>query len=47
MEAKVNEMLDAGIICSIHPRDIRFVAQTVLAQKMHEGDGLALDELKH
>jgi hypothetical protein len=47
MEAKIDEMLEAGIIRPIHPRDVRFVAQTVLAQKTHEGQGLPLDELKH
>ena len=47
METKLDEMLEAGIIHSIHPRDVQFVAQMVLAQKMHEGDGLTLDELKH
>ena len=40
-------MLDAGVIRPIHPRDVRFVAQTVLAQKTHEGQGQPLDELKH
>ncbi|KDR76580.1 hypothetical protein GALMADRAFT_43209, partial [Galerina marginata CBS 339.88] len=35
MEAKVDEILEAGIIRQIHPRDVRFVAQTVLAQKAH------------
>jgi hypothetical protein len=47
IESKVDEMLEAGIIRPIHPRDVRFVAQTVLAQKTHEGQGLPLDELKH
>ena len=47
MEAKINEMLEAGIICSIHPKDVRFVAQTVLVQKAHKGDGLTIKELKH
>lgn len=35
------------MIRQIHPRDVHFVAQTVLAQKAHEGQGLAIDELKH
>ena len=47
MEAKVDEMLEAGIISRIHPRDVCFVAQMVLAQKAHEGDGLTIEELKH
>jgi hypothetical protein len=40
-------MLEADIIRQIHPQDVRFVAQTVLAQKAHEGEGLTIDELKH
>ena len=47
MEMKIDEMLEAGVICRIHPRDVRFVAQMVLAQKTHEGEGLTLDELKY
>jgi len=33
LESKTDEMLEAGVIRQIHPRDVRFVAQTVLAQK--------------
>ena len=40
-------MLNAGIICQIHPRDVHFVAQTVLAQKTHDGQGLPLNKLKY
>jgi hypothetical protein len=47
VNAKVDEMLEAGIIRPIHPRDVRFVAQTVLAQKTHDGQGLDIDVLKH
>jgi len=47
ISSKVDEMLEAGIICPIHPRDICFVAQTVLAQKTHDGQGVPLNELKH
>lgn len=47
VDAKVNEMLEAGIIRPIHPSEVRFVAQTVLAQKTHEGQGRGIDELKH
>ena len=47
MEAKIDKMLEAGIISSIHPRDICFIAQMVLAQKAHERDGLTIEELKH
>ena len=47
MEMKIDEMLEAGIIRCIHPWDVRFVAQTVLAQNAHGGDGLTINELKH
>jgi len=47
LESKIDEMLEAGVIHQIHPRDVCFVAQTVLAQKAHKGQGLAIDELKH
>lgn len=47
LDSKVDEMLNAGIIAPIHPRDVKCVASTVLAQKAHEGQGLTLDELKH
>jgi intracellular sulfur oxidation DsrE/DsrF family protein len=47
INAKVDEMLEAGIIRSIHPSEVRFVAQTVLAKKVHEGEGLSIEELKY
>jgi hypothetical protein len=47
VNSKVNEMLEAGIIRPIHPSEVRFVAQTVLAQKAHDGQGLCIEELKH
>ena len=47
VNTKVDEMSEAGIIRPIHPSEVRFVAQTVLAQKTHEGQGLGIDELKH
>jgi hypothetical protein len=47
IEAKVNEMLAAGIIWHIHPRDVHFIAQTVLVQKTHKGEGLTLDKPTH
>ena len=47
MNKKVDEMLEAGIIRPIHPSEVRFVAQTVLAKKTHEGEGLSIGELKH
>ena len=47
MVAKVQEMLKGGIICPMHPGEVRCVAPSVLAQKVHENKGLPLDELKH
>jgi hypothetical protein len=47
VNAKVDEMLEAGIIRPIHPSEVRFVAQTVLAQKTHEGHGRDIEELKY
>ena len=47
VNTKVNEMLEAGVIRPIHPREVRFVAQTVLAQKTHDGQGLSIEELKY
>jgi len=47
MEAKVDEMLKASIICPIHPGDVKCVAPSVLAQKAHENTGLSSDKLKH
>jgi hypothetical protein len=47
VKGKVNEMLEAGIVCPIHPSEVRFVVQTVLAKKTHERQGLSIEELKH
>ena len=47
MAAKVQEMLKGGIIRPMHPGEVRCVAPSVLAQKVHENTGLPLDELKH
>src|ERR1700678_752120 len=47
IDDKVDEMLEADIIRPIHPSEVRFVAQTVLAQKVHEGHGLNIEVLKH
>ena len=46
LELKIDEMLEVGVIHQIHPWDVRFVAQTVLAQKTHGGQGLTIDKLK-
>jgi hypothetical protein len=40
-------MLEAGIVCPVHPSEVRFIVQTVLAKKTHEGQGLSIKELKY
>jgi hypothetical protein len=47
LHTKVDEMVGAGIVAPIHPRDVRAVAPVVFSKKTHEGQGLPLDELKH
>jgi hypothetical protein len=47
LHTKVDEMVEAGVIAPIHPRDVRAVAPVVFSKKTHEGQGLLLDELKH
>jgi hypothetical protein len=47
INGKVNEILEAGIVRPIHPSKVRFVVQTVLAKKTHEGQGLSIEELKY
>jgi len=47
MEAKVDEMLKGGMIQPMHPGEVKCVAPSVLAQKIHGNTGLSSDELKH
>jgi hypothetical protein len=47
LHTKLEEMTKAGIIAPIHPRDVQAVAPVAFSKKMHEGQGLPLDELKH
>ena len=47
MEVKVDEMLKGGIVCPIHPGEVKCVAPSVLAHKVHGNMGLSSDELKH
>ena len=47
MATKVQEMLKGGIIRPMHPGEVCCVAPSVVAQKVHEGSGLSLDELQH
>jgi len=47
METKVDEMLKAGVIRTAHPGEVKCVAPSVLAQKVHGNTGLSSKELKH
>ena len=47
LHTKVDDMIAAGIVAPIHPRDVCAVAPVVFSKKTHEGQGLPLDELKH
>lgn len=40
-------MLEAGIIEACKPEDVKCFSATTLAQKAHQGKGLALEELQH
>jgi len=43
--AKVNELLEAGIIEQCGPGEVKCIAPTVLAKKAHEGEGLSMEQL--
>lgn len=45
-DAKIDEMLEAGVIRQIHPSEVKCAAPTVLAPKPYE-NGLPLAELQH
>ena len=47
MEAKVDDMLKAGVVCPMHPGEVKCTALSVLAHKVHGNTGLSLDKLKH
>jgi transposase InsO family protein len=47
LNKQVDDMAAAEIIRPIHPRDVKCVSPTVLAQKEHDGGGLTIDELLH
>ena len=44
---KVDEMLEGGIICPMHPAEVKCMAPLVLAQKAHGNTGLSTEELLH
>ncbi len=44
----IDKMLKLKIIAPIHPKDVKCISPTTLAQKAHQdGNALSLDELKH
>jgi hypothetical protein len=43
----IDTMLEAGIIEPCKPEDVKCISATTLAQKAHQGKGLALGELQH
>ena len=43
----IDTMLEAGIIEACKPEEVKCISPTTLAQKTHEGKGLALEELQH
>ncbi|KAJ3804357.1 hypothetical protein F5876DRAFT_83317 [Lentinula aff. lateritia] len=47
LHAKVDELLEAGVIEHCNPEDVKCVLPLILAQKAHEGKGLMVEELMH
>ncbi|GAW03058.1 Retrovirus-related Pol polyprotein from transposon opus Includes: ame: Full=Protease [Lentinula edodes] len=47
LHAKVDELLEAGVIERCNPEDVKCVSPLTLAQKAHEGTGLTVEELMH
>ena len=47
LHEKLQAMLDADVIEPCEPGQVKCVSPTTLAQKMHEGVGLTLEELQH
>ena len=43
----IDTMLEAGVIEACKPEDVKCISTTTLAQKAHQGKGLALEELQH
>ena len=43
----IDTMLEAGVIEACKPEDVKCISATTLAQKTHQGKGLALEELQH
>ncbi|GAV99845.1 Retrovirus-related Pol polyprotein from transposon opus Includes: ame: Full=Protease [Lentinula edodes] len=47
LHAKVDELLEAGVIKRCNLEDVKCVSPLTLAQKAHEGAGLMVEELMH
>ena len=47
VHAKVDDMLKAGVIRQIHPRNVKCVSPIVLSKKTHESGGLPIADLVH
>ena len=45
IDSRVDKMLEAKIIWPIHPSEVQFIAQTVLAKKVHDGQELDMTSL--
>lgn len=45
--AKIDELLEAGVIAPCKPSQVKCVTLITLAHKVHEGEGLTLDELRY
>ncbi|OBZ74276.1 hypothetical protein A0H81_05598 [Grifola frondosa] len=44
---KIHKLLAAGVIEACNPSQVKCIAPITLAKKVHEGEGLALEELQH
>lgn len=47
LHARIDDMLTAGVLEQCEPGQVKCVSPTTLAQKVHEGAGLTLEELQH
>ncbi|KAG6912519.1 hypothetical protein DXG01_014037, partial [Tephrocybe rancida] len=47
LHTSIDDMIAAGIIEQCDPSQVKCVSPTTLAQKAHQGKGLALEELQH
>lgn len=47
LNESIDKMLEAGVIEQVDPSDVKCVSPTTLAQKVHQGRGLSLNQLQH